>query len=303
MIDRSDPSGNPNHVLQAGKPRLRLPWLAATAAAPLLEPLAAVENRPLVRDVSVFQGSISADVMKANGVTLLIARAAVSWGYTDPRFAENWVKAGQSALYRSSYHVIYTDQPILDQADNWYRAHPEPDADFPIPRVIDLEIDRGDSYGRKKDAWLAMCELVHARDGLWPLTYSRYLLVNAWLSGASETELNQGHWWLAQYLYDRVREHPGPLTIPQRVDPGRVILQQTADRKPPFPGEVQSAAVDWDRWLLGDELQMDTFIREQWGGETAPPDTVPLEIWAREYADPWMRSPTMPYNGPKPPEA
>ena len=225
--------------------------------------------RPLWRDYSRWQGLVNFSVAKMNGVLGFAARSTISWGYVDPRFAEYWANGGAQGLYRTSYHVIYPDQPVQSQIDNWYAAHPTIEV---IPRVIDLEVDRGVSKQQIADRTWDMSEKVLARDGVRPIIYSRYLLINSWLVPYWTVDmLNDHYYWLAQYLTDRVTEHPGPPTAPTNVDPSRIVLHQTADKKPGFPGEVESAAVDWDRWELGDEQEMHAFIQQEWGGEDPPP--------------------------------
>ena len=109
-------------------------------------------DRPLWVDISRHQGAVDFGILSKAGVYGVCARAGISWGYQDAWFPTYWQGAGDFSLYRTSYHVIYTDQPILKQADNWYRVHPEING---IPRVIDLEIDREDPASAKAAAvWI-----------------------------------------------------------------------------------------------------------------------------------------------------
>lgn len=226
-------------------------------------------DRPLWIDVSRYQGQVNWEVMAANGVLGMAARAGISWGYQDPWFPANWQGADNFGLFRTSYHVIWTDQSIIDQADNWYRVHPERDI---VPRIIDFEVDRGDSAGHKAEAVWSMSDLVLKRDGIRPLIYSRYLLVNGWLKDWTLDMLNAHHWILAQYTWDRVREHPGPPTLPNGLNRDRVVLHQAADKKSSFPGSCQSYALDFDRWELGTVSEMYQFIDQEWGsGPVSPP--------------------------------
>lgn len=225
-------------------------------------------ERPLWRDISRYQYPYNVSVAVANGVHGFIFRAGISWGYIDPWFQNYWMQADGMGVFKTSYHVIYTDQPIIKQADNWYRIHPERDI---VPRVIDLEVDRGDSFASKADATWEMSEIVKQRDGIRPLIYSRYLLLNAWLKSWTTEMLNEHYYILAQFLYDRTNEHPGPATLPDRVQRDRVVLHQTADKKPGFSGEAGSLSVDYERWELGDELAMYQWISKNWNDQTQPP--------------------------------
>ena len=229
-------------------------------------------NLPLWRDYSRHQGQIDFEVVKQNNIYAMIARAGVSWGYQDAWFPANWAGAQQIGIYRTSYHVIWTDQPIVAQADNWYKVHDERDI---LPRVIDLEVERGDTNEEKANAVLAMSDLVLKRDGVRPIIYSRYALINEWLASWSQELKHEHYYHLAQYLNDPKKEHAGPPTLPKGVNKGRVLLHQTADKLPGFPGEAQSAAVDYNRWQLGDKVQMHKFIADNWGGilpEPEPPE-------------------------------
>ena len=225
-------------------------------------------DRPLWRDYSRYQAVVNFDVAKANGVLGMAARAGISYGYTDPWFETNWNGAGQVGMYRTSYHVIYPDQDIVKQADNWYRIHPVLED---IPRVIDLELDQNQSANKIADQTWGMSEIVLARDGKRPILYSRYLIINQWLQSWTETMLNEHYWWLAQYSWFGYREHAGPPTLPRNVLRNRVVLHQTSDHKLAPSGEVQSKSVDWDRWEIGNETEMHKWIDDTWGEGSGPP--------------------------------
>jgi len=231
--------------------------------------------RPLWRDYSRYQGMVNFDIAKANGVLGMVARAGISWGYTDPFFETNWVGAGKVDMRRSSYHVLYPSESVIRQADNWYRIHPEREV---IPRVIDLELHTDQSWKRIADQTWAMSQLVKSRDGIRPIIYSRYLLINQWLQSWTTEMLNDHYYWLAQYSWFGYREHAGPPTLPNRVRRDRVVLHQTSDHKAPFPGEVQSKSVDWDRWEIGNEEQMNQWIDVAWGEGPEPPPVPPAGI-------------------------
>lgn len=207
------------------------------------------------------------DVAKANGVLLIAIRAAIGWSYQDKWFPGNWDAA--KGIYRTSYHVIHPDLDVVKQVDNWYRVNPLIDI---IPRTSDVEVNKINLPPNQiADAVWKMSEIVKARDGVRPLIYSRYLLVNSWLASWTTEMLNDHYWWLAQYRWARHIEHAGPPTLPDRVRKDRVILHQTADKKPGFFGEAESAAVDYDRWELGSAVDMVAFIEEVWGGHAPPP--------------------------------
>ena len=85
------------------------------------------------------------------------------------------------------------------------------------------------------------------------------------------------YWWLAQYSWFGFREHAGPPTLPKRLRRDRVVLHQTSDHKLAPPGEVQSRSVDWDRWEIGNQDEMELWIAGKWGGAAPPPPPPPTE--------------------------
>jgi hypothetical protein len=226
-------------------------------------------NRPLWRDYSRWQGQVDFSIATANTVLGMAARSTISWGYQDPWFPRNWLESDRYGLYRTSYHIIYPDQSVIRQTDNWYRSHPEIDI---IPRVIDLEKENGMHPNTIANSTWEMSELVKSRDGIRPIIYSRKGLIDKWLSSWTPEMLNEHYYWLAQYRYLPI-EHAGPPDLPERVDRSNVIMHQTSHKKPGFPGEVESKSVDWDRWEIGSTTGMHQWIAQNWGGEIPIPPT------------------------------
>jgi hypothetical protein len=225
-------------------------------------------ERPLWRDYSRYQGEINADIAAANGVLGAAHRATISYGYTDPFYALNYASLGRSGIKRTSYHVLYPDQSALRQADNWYKVQPVLDG---IPRVIDLELKRNQAPAKIAAVTWDMVEIVKQRDGIPPILYSRYRLIDEWLDSWTQEMLDSIWYWLAQYSWFGYREHAGPPTLPKRVKRSLVVLHQTSDHKLAPAGEVKSKSVDWDRWEIGNEAQMNEWIRVNWGGGVVEP--------------------------------
>jgi hypothetical protein len=217
--------------------------------------------------VSYWQGVVNFDVLKADGAHGVFCRAGVGASYTDPTFAGNYLKAGAAGLLRSSYFVINPMHTVTAQIDRWYMAHPERDV---VPRSIDLESDYGAPAAQIADRTWQMCEIVKVRDGVYPIIYTRKMLADLWLASWTLTQKNSLEWWLAQYLLDVTKEHPGPPDKPNGVNVGQVILHQTSDKLPPPPGGAGSKALDRDRWCLGDTAAMYVYINDAWG-TSAPP--------------------------------
>jgi hypothetical protein len=233
-------------------------------------------DRPLWRDYSKYQGQVNFQIARNVGVLGMAARAGISWGYVDPWYATNWNGAGDVGMYRTSYHVLYPSEDVKRQFDNWIKIHPKIEI---IPRVIDLELGQNQLWATIAKKTREMSQRVADHDGVRPIIYTRYTLVDQWLSSWTTEELNNHFWWLAQYSWYGYKEHAGPPTLPKRVDRNRVILHQTSDHKLAPAGEVQSRAVDWDRWEIGNETQMRQWIAAAWGGsvEPTPPPVEPPE--------------------------
>ncbi len=261
----------------------------------IFEDLTGLE-RPLWRDAARYQMYYNHAIAALNGVMGIFARAGISWGYHDPFFRHIYDGA-KGLMYRSSYHVLYPSQDVVQQADKvWYVEQPEIDI---IPRAIDLELSNDQYWERIGDQAWNMSELVLSRDGARPIIYSRYKLIEKWLRKWTPEMMDEHYWFLAQYRYVRSIEHAGPPTLPKYIFGGagalgadmitrdHVILHQTADKKAPFPGEVPTPyagkSADWDRWELGTKEEMHAFIKNTWGeGNVLPPPPDPeLELPAR----------------------
>ena len=227
-----------------------------------------MSDRPFGIDVSVYQGFIRWGEIAAHDPPVLFAsiRATIAWGYQDKWFPRNWGEAGIHGIYRAAYHVVYPKQDALQQMDNFYKVASERGE---LPRVLDFEVpgdgmhDPAPAPPEQRAETLWNCsEIVNQRDGMRPIIYSRYAYVNPNLKSWTADMLNAHFWWLAQYLLlplGAEKEHPGPPTLPDRVDPQRVIMHQTADKIPGFG--VDSATLDRDRWL-GTEDDLHRFVAE-----------------------------------------
>lgn len=231
-------------------------------------------DRPLWFDVSYWQGPVDAGAMLEAGANGCVVRSNVGKWYSDPYFVENWNRL-RGMMHRTSYGVFVPDQDVIAQLDTWYRMQPVLDV---VPRVIDLEIENGVKPSIIAQGVWRMVDVIEKRDGVKPIIYSRKNLVDLWLVPfLGEGWLNEIYWWLAQYTWDRVREHPGEPDLPKGVKRDRVIMHQTADKKPTPEGVARSKSMDWDRWELGNVQQMDEFIETVWGGGVEPAPVEPGE--------------------------
>lgn len=224
--------------------------------------------RPLWRDYSYWNFPVNMSaVPDLFGACI---RAGIGKDYTDPRFQSMWTQACELGLYVHSYHAFRPDQDVIQQADAWFAANPT--LSNKVPRAIDMERQDGQPYDLIGEKMWEMSNVVLIRDGVRPMIYSRYMLINLWLAGWSANMLNEHWWWLAQYPTDRTKEHPGPAYLPQKVLRERVFLHQTCDKKPAYPGECGgSVGVDWDRIETCGSSEVDQWIAQNFGSEPLPP--------------------------------
>jgi len=228
-------------------------------------------DRPLWRDYSRWQGQVNFDIVKQKGIVGMAARSSISWGKQDSWFPRNWKEAGRIGIYRTSYHIVSPGANKMDQLDNWYSVHPNLDT---IPRVIDIEVNWNDiAPERIAHIIWDMSEEILRRDGVRPWIYSRLNIIEEWFSPYwSAEQFDEHYWWLAQYDSDAGTEERG-IVLPEGISIDNVILKQTASKKAGFSGEAESGAVDYDRWMLGDEQQMHNWIDEHYGDAPKPEPT------------------------------
>jgi len=233
-------------------------------------------DRPLFYDFSHWQLVVNMAIAKAMGAFGMISRATNGTATPDDTFQANWLHAYEQGMYRASYHVLRPSQPLVAQVDNWYKANPTIDT---LPRWIDLELHENQAPEKIATMTWEVSEIVQSRDGALPGIYGRYLLINQWLSPFWTADmLNKHWWWLAQYTADRIREHAGPPTLPNKVLRERVFMHQTADKKPDPPGMCSgSATVDHDRLEVCGNDEVHTWIAQNFGG-SAPPPPPPVTI-------------------------
>ena len=228
-------------------------------------------DRPLWRDSSRHNGKVNPEVSRANGVQGYFIKACEGTWYQDEQFPRTWELVGKAGLYRSSYNFFRPQYNVADQMNLWFRINPKIDV---LPRTLDVEADGFLKAPQIASAVWQACEMVKEHDGVYPIIYSRYRLVNEWLASEwNKSYMDNFYWFLAQYKWNRAIEHAGNefLTIPNKVDRVKVLWHQTADKKPGFRGECESSALDYDRWEYGDLIDMHNAIKKIWGKEEPAP--------------------------------
>lgn len=263
-------------------------WVVANKVAPYFETQSGLD-RPLCRSYSRYDGDhVDLDIAKLNGVLLMAQRSTLGWSGIDPTFDDRYIQAGDIGMFRTSYHIHYPSLSVPKQFDHWITIHPDRDI---IPRVIDAELQDGQTDAKVGETIWDMMELCYNYDGVWPLVYSRYLLLDKWLKYWTPEQLSVLQLWGARYLWDRTREHPGPPydingmpNIGRKLREDQWLFHQTADKKAPFAGETdRETIVCWERWQHGTTSDMFRYISENWNIGT-PVETswsIDIDAWAR----------------------
>jgi hypothetical protein len=217
-------------------------------------------------------------------IQFLGARASISFGYQDVTFVRNKSECLARGIPFMGYHVIYPKQTAISQMDNFYRVAGN------ARKVLDFELagdggaDTSPAPPSQQATILDACSnICLMRDGIRPIIYSRRLLMNVWLVGWTVAMLNQHYYWLAQYLDDTAVEDPGPLTLPNRILRGSVIIHQTSDHKSNVGmGVPVKKATDTDRWV-------GVMSIAQFFGAIPPPPVEPTD--AQKVAKLWSAHP------------
>jgi len=229
-----------------------------------------MNERPLIIDISEYQGQLNYNALNALPLDLLpniiISRAGLGkYGHMkDKEFERNWSKSKQFGYYRQSYYAMYPGHPPQHQLNSWYDLAPEIDI---LPRVIDMEVNFQNQPAEliATIMWDWSCNILE-RDGHRPWIYSRKNIIDPWLASWTDEMLNAHYYYLAEYNNHRDQEEEG-IRIPDRVLPNRVVAKQTADQMilgPNLP------VVDRGRWLLGDAYQLDNWITTNYSGVPKP---------------------------------
>lgn len=235
-------------------------------------------DHPLVLDVSRHEGFM--DIGKlANHNPLVygvIARATISWGYRDSHYAyfkrevreKSKIRQdnGGLPLFFGGYHVIYPDQPVISQADNFFAAAGD-DVAQDYPATIDVELDRGMPPAKISSSVGEMISVFFMRTGKVPVVYSRASWLNEHVTAngtAVPNWFNSVDFHLA--LYDGTGvEHAGPLYestqwgVPKGLtNLNRLIMQQTSDTISGTEyGTPNYERVDTNRWQFSEEHLLD----------------------------------------------
>ena len=204
---------------------------------------------PFGIDVSSWQGAINWNVVAAHTnpkVEFAAIRAAISWGYKDPRFDFNWAESRRVGIPRTAYHVIYPAEDPVRQMNHFLNCVGGDLGELPL--TIDVELSHDVSPAAYRTCLLTSLQYLATRIQRRAIIYSRASFIDNYVTGSGNTPpgwYNLYDWWLAHYLMSGV-EHPGPPALPRGVSRGRVIIHQTSDRGTPIG--VESTGLDYNRW-------------------------------------------------------
>lgn len=211
------------------------------------------DGKPFGVDISAYQGQVDFGVL-APQVKFIAIRSGISWAYSDKWFSRNWIEAKRVGIPRATYHVIYPDQPILQQIEHWLRLVGDDLGEFPF--VVDFELVHDCSKNQMRDALLMSVGYVESMTGKRPIIYSRANIIDDFCT--FDASYNTYDWWLAGYLSSGA-EAPGPVDLPNGIDRERCIIHQTGDHTTGVGFGVESKMLDYNRWQ-GDEQSLHDYL-------------------------------------------
>lgn len=246
-----------------------------------------MSERPLWMDVSSYQSFLDMDKAKAAGNDVLgvIMRAGVGLN-KDVDFLAFWDYYQDKVAWQSSYWANYPAYSWSNQVIKWFEQNP--DLILNIPRLLDAERTSNKSPDIVAGHIVNISNDVLAREGQRPMMYGGYyFLMDNLIPFVSEDWLNE-HWWIiASYGDGDADEDDGySMLIPDKIDPDRVVFQQTTATAELYPG---SGHVDRLRFLLGDIEEMRDWARQFSGGQVDPVEPVepelPVDWWWKSQVD------------------
>src|SRR5690606_11833841 len=135
--------------------------------------------------------------MKAN-TAFVFVKATESWGYTDPKFYQNW--QGLAGHNRGAYCYVYPESDPIRQANHLIDIVTQAGVDWKYDRLV-LDLERsvsGLSKALTTAMVLTMMERIKEVTGRYPILYSRASWVNYNMIITAPRLIN-ADWWLAYY--------------------------------------------------------------------------------------------------------
>ena len=212
----------------------------------------------------------------------VMARAGVSWGYTDGQFAHNW-KETRGLFERGAYHVIYPAENAVRQMEHFLQIVGDDLGELPL--TLDVELAHGQSAD-VVGGCVGACirALMERTGGRRVMVYSRasFIFESVLVNGRGWDWFDLVDWHLAEYNYDGSPRLNGP-DLPVGVKSWR--LHQCTPHGPALEGmtchdldwnRFNGSTADYARWLgIGTQP-----VEQAWGAA--------LTEWARSmgYAGP-----------------
>lgn len=230
---------------------------------------------PFGIDISKHQGVNDYAKMRAN-TSFVFVKATESWGYTDPKFYQNWT--GLIGHNRGAYSYVWLSDDPLRQANHLIDIVTQAGADWKYDRLV-LDLERsghGLSKAEVSRRVLVMMERIKEVTGRYPILYSRASWVNYNML-LTDPRLINADWWLAYYrtalpypLY--TPEMPSPPLMPAGVS--KWLFHQTCEKGKGREVGVGSYYVDQNRFN-GTRAELDAYFGRGTHNVYLPIVTVP----------------------------
>jgi len=230
---------------------------------------------PFGIDVSKWQGINNFAKIKAN-TSFVLVKATESWGYTDPKFRENW--QGLAGHNRVAYSYVWLSDDPLRQANHLIDTVTQAGVDWRYDRLaLDLEKSgHGLSKAEVARRVIIMMERIREVIGRYPILYSRANWVDSNML-VTDPRIANADWWLAHYL----KRKPAPLYTPEKDPPPALprgvnnwLIHQTGERGDGSAVGVASHYVDTDRWN-GTQAELLAYFGLADDYEPLPPEPEP----------------------------
>ena len=167
------------------------------------------EYRPLVIDVSHWQGVIDFATMAAQNVRAVMIKATEGETWVDPDFADNWSNAGPHfGDLRMPYHFYRFGADPIKQADHFVDTVINIAGSWAAAFVVDIE---DTNTAAKRDDLKLFLDLVEYRTGFVPLIYTASWWWVPRLGGT--TWANNYGLIEAEYQFDGTDSNKWPITI------------------------------------------------------------------------------------------
>ncbi len=168
-------------------------------------------------DVSRHQDAIDWDVVGAENIDFAFIKATEGSDWVDPRFEENWTRAGEAGIARGAYHYFRFCKSGAEQAAHFLATAP-PESGT-LPPAVDVEYTgncgrqrSGETIRTELEAFIDIVSNAHGRrpliyadsDGYRRIVAGHFKDVPLWIPTIGELpDLNDGRDWTFWQHTDR----------------------------------------------------------------------------------------------------